>query len=324
MQSHSTTNKYQFDNNFVEAMPAPPRADMVSARQAADAVAHLITIYHKQQQRVLEGTVLPGDSYAQPGHRLSSGSELAERRRTSAMYLTQQTAAAGLTVGGLVLLAWLTGNMGGSLAFAAWIGATGALSLILSYAQHNRELQLSPEALEGERIAYDGDLALYDAKTRRLILTGELDLRRTAKAAHDAEAALLQQRLESRQPVKRMAIAEPDPLPYTVTETDPPLPAHCATTGDPLLEVLLTSVAALYDRDPDGRLVRISHDGRIDGRLPWSARGDLPPVDKERVQSVLASLQPPLIEQRAGGRYYLNTKGYPLQLALRALRAAWR
>lgn len=352
-------NRYDLQGNFIpadyEPPPVQPAADLVRSDDVTAAVQGLIATYGEQQRRVLAGQVLPPEQAAggARGHGYSSAGELAERRKTSGMYLVQQSGAVALTVGGITLIAWLAGAASGGQAFAAWVAATGALSLLLSYRQHRQEQKLSPEGIELERLAWVGSLAEYDAETRREVMIGELGLRRMAMQAESerqqaarleraAEVARLQTQLERRQPQRRPPIEEPEPpawLPAspTVAATAPPLPADCGQTAAPLPAAepvahdtwlerrVLAEVAALYDTDPDGRLVRVNRqDGRIEQRLSWSTRGDLPKLDAERVAAALSAISPPLIEQRAGGRYYLDLRAYPARrMAVRAVQAAW-
>ena len=170
-------------------MPAPVKpvngSDLLAAwRQMADAHERAIP---RQAQ-----TIDVGD-YGR-GNGLSSASELKERRDTSAMYLLSYVLMTAGTIGGLVALAMVTGIVGDSAqAFAFWLAGTGIVSLGLAAWQHRRELSLTPESLEAERIGADYAIAEIDAESRQIIAQAHADsLRLQAQAQlEDATARRL-------------------------------------------------------------------------------------------------------------------------------------
>ena len=157
-------------------------ADLLAAwRQMAD--AHTAAI--PRQAQTIDGAC----DYSGRGSGLSSASELAERRKTSAMYLLSYAMMTGGTIAGLVGLAWLAGIVGDSAqAFAFWIAGTGLASLSLAAWQHRRELALTPESLEELRINGDYDVATVDAESRRILAQAHADGIRLAAQAQLEDA----------------------------------------------------------------------------------------------------------------------------------------
>ena len=346
-------NRYDTYQSFVAAdrPPAPiEQTSLIRRNDVMQAVGGVIEAYSAQQKSLLshaQGEII--DAYQTGGGRTSTAAELAERRKTARLYLMAQTATTAITVGGVAYLAHLAGALDRPGALAVWMFGTGAISLVLIALQHRGEQTLTPEAIAHAEIAAQTEIAALDAESRQIIATAYADAIRagadadrlaaeTRKQAAALDAARLtahfDRRAEDRQR-RRSAIfhaAEVAPPPYTtVTETDHPTDLTVAETAptvtetaappastDPTLTVLLTALATLYETvDPSNPLIKTA--------LPWSARSTaIPPAQKERITDLLDRLDPPLITQGAGGRYYLNVSDYSsARRTARILASAW-
>ena len=95
--------------NYVDAEPgvAMPRADIIRRGDVVDQVGRLIDVYQEQQRAAL-ATV---QADATRGGYLSDAGQVAERRRTSRMYLVTYGVISGMTMAGLVILAALAGAL---------------------------------------------------------------------------------------------------------------------------------------------------------------------------------------------------------------------
>lgn len=303
-------------------MPAPVKpvngSDLLAAwRQMADAHERAIP---RQQ------TIDAGD-YGR-GNGLSSASELAERRKTSRMYLVSYVLMTAGTIGGLVALAAITGVIGDSAqAFAFWLAGTGIISLGLAAWQHRRELSLTPESLEAERIAGDYDIASTDAESRRILAQAHADsLRLQAQAQlEDAQARRLaaqtatqaamaaatrqiaqheepqseRRALASYRPATSATIARSE-LPTWQPERKPFEDSARRKLLDWLLEVYADGNAF----DGDGYLRK----GQV---CPLSARSTLTPAERAQVADMLAQLPTWLLHYDEGRKMWqLNAKRY--------------
>lgn len=359
------TNYYDDRSSFVAAdRPTPAPMEQTSLIRRGDVVQSvngLIEAYSQQQRSLLtqaQGETI--DAY-QTGGRTSSAAELAERRRTARLYLTAQTFTTAITVGGLSYLAHLAGALDRPGALAVWMFGTGAISLALIAIQHRGEQHLTPEAIAHAEINAQTEIAALDAESRQIIAAAYADAIRAGAdadrlaaesrkqaAANDAARLAAQfdrrtdDRRRQRSAIFQAAEVAPPPAvsPYegrvetapAVTETDPRTVATVSATDptvsataapaaptDPTLAVLLGALATLYETvDPANPLIKIA--------LPWSARSTaIPPKEKERITDLLGRLEPPLITQAAGGRYYLNFRDYSsARRTARILANAWQ
>lgn len=349
-------NRYNQEQNFIAAdrPPAPiEQTSLIRRNDVMQAVGGVIEAYSAQQKSLLshaQGEII--DAYQTGGGRTSTAAELAERRKTARLYLMAQTMTTAITVGGIAYLAHLAGALDRPGALAVWMFGTGAISLVLIALQHRGEQTLTPEAIAHAEIAAQTEIAALDAESRQIIAQAYADAIRAGAdadrlaaetrkqtAANDAArlTAQFDRRIDDRQR-RRSAIfhaAEVAPPPAyapTVTETDPPTDltvretaptvtetAAPAASTDPTLTVLLTALATLYETvDPSNPLIKTA--------LPWSARSTaIPPAQKEKITDLLDRLEPPLITQGAGGRYYLNVNDYSsARRTARILASAWQ
>lgn len=291
-------NDTQYRTNFVDAEPgvAMPRADIIRRGDVVDQVGRLIDVYQEQQRAAL-ATV---QADATRGGYLSTADQVAERRKTSRLYLLTYAGVSALTMAGLVILAALAGALNTPASIAVWLTGTGIVTLVLAWVRHGNEFEHSPEGIARHVVNAHWDLSSYEAETRRLSLQWEYraELRRqqaAAQAAADAraQAADRVREIEARRAMQSermmqqaetdnnyMAIAEPDAVAVTSWHDD-----------------LLTWVGELFATDG------MTATGVIKGRVPWSQRSEWSPADKEAARRVCCSLRPALIVQAEGGRW---------------------
>ncbi len=319
------TNRYDQAVNFVAAEPSitiePARADLVRRQDVVNVVDRMITAYSDQQGALLDqvqGETVQGRGF------LSGADQVAERRKTSRMYLLTYGAVAAMTTGGLSYMATLAG-MDGGLSIAGWLFATGALTLLLAWHRHGDEFKHSPEGIARHVIDAHWDVASYESETRRLSLQWEHDAEARRQAAQERAAEhgrqLAQLRVDELD-ARRRAIeaqrAQVDPWrtesPQTLqdgagrTETalqvssidsDAETPTNGAT-GDSWQAALLQWVVTLYEPGA------VTDGGIIRQRAPWAARSPWVESDKAEAQRACVTLRPALIEPAAGGRWRLR------------------
>jgi len=321
------------ERNFVtahaphETPPAPvqPGADLVKRGDVVKLVSGVVDVYTEQQRAALAG--IQSETIDRRGF-LSDANMIAERRKTSGMYLAHYTGVAGMTIGGLVLLAALSGALNAPGALAAWMAGTGISALILAWVRHGDEFKHSPEGIARHLIDWHGSTVAFEAETKRMALRwehdSEQDKRNRAEAAAErARLATLeaerqrnerherdaQQRaemdrvldlLEARSATKQAAV-DPAHLNGATTAPAPPGRAQTAPTWQ---EGLAEWVVGLYVNDG-----AISESGAVKIRAPWSARSNnWPDEAKHEMKRVVLHRKPALFEQLGGGRLRLRTE----------------
>lgn len=316
-----------------------PATSLIRREDIVAGFGDLVRVYQDQQRQAVEGVARPTDQVVDVGRRLSSAEELAERRKTAALFLVALVFVVSLAIAGAVMVAAPKDAQ-----FPLWLLGTGlAAGLVVAWL-YTREQALTPEALERDRQGDDWDIQRRDAKTRRILAEGQVDVwrafadaevetRRAQSRQVDLDSLRIEAELEERRDRRRRAVEDtvaptvwrPSPtVEETVVSTVATVERPSATVGDlpaitdPLFAKVAEVVAGLFDQvNPDNPLITVA--------LPWSARSTaLSPTAKDLVVSKLASLSPPLIESR-NGRYYLNVASYQgPKKALRVLAAAWR
>ena len=332
---------------------SPPAASLIRREDIVAGFGDMIATYRDQQRKTLEGVAYPTGDQGETGRYLSSADEIAERRKTTVVFLVALVVVVSIAIAGAVMVAapedtrlplWLLGT---------GLAAGGAVAWL-----YKREQALTPEALERDRQNNDWDIQRRDAKTRRILAEGQVavwksfadadvETRRAQLRQVDLDSLRIEAELEERRYRRRQAVEEtvgrqfrivgetvgrPSRLSEetveTAVSTEETVGRPLAIVGetvtqlpaitDPVFVKVAEVVAGLYDQvNPDNPLITVA--------LPWSARSTaMSPASKELVVSKLASLSPPLIESR-NGRYYLNVGFYHApKKALRTLAAAWR
>ena len=303
---------------FVQPDPPPaPRTDIVRRQDIIDQFGRIVDVYQDQQRNIL-GTVQTGSA----NQLFSSAGQVAERRKTSRMYLIFYGAVSGAAMAGLMIFAWRNGWSDGPGSFAFWLVGTALVTGVLAWRRHGQELELVPEAILRHIVDWYGWIAEYEAHSRRKAMRWEFEAeeRRAEAAANDnAHARQMAQlriaEMESRQrmqadrttldtpvaPAAQMAASAPPavpPAPPDGNSTDDSAPTWQA--------VLLAFFAALYDRDSAG-WINITDKGVITTQVPWSARAPLPAADKQRMLEIVRS-RPAVVEQGDGGRWRLRVE----------------
>ena len=293
--------------------PPSPRTDIVRRQDVIDQFGRIVDVYQEQQRNLL-GTVQQSSANGL----FSTADQVAERRRTSRMYLLFYGAVSGSAMAGLMIFAWRNGWSDGPGAFAFWLVGTALVTGLLAWRRHGQELELVPEAILRHIVDWYGWIAEYEAHSRRKAMRWEYEAEQRRQAAADADNAHARQmaqlriaEMESRQRMQadRQTLDAPRPAPIdppAITQHDDaprPSPLAPETTWQ---AVLLTFVASLYERESTGWR-NITDRGIITAQVPWSARATLPAADKQRMLDVLRS-RPAIVEQGDGGRWRLRVE----------------
>lgn len=269
---------------------------------------------------------------AQPG--LSSPAELAARNTRFKWVIVAVVVLAAITAAGIVSVAYLAGHVSGAGAIAGWLVLSGVAGYASVTYVHHKEANLSPEALEGERIAGDYDVSATDAESRQILARAYADAVRDDAAARraSAEAQRAANLAYTQAPAQRQMDYTPRERPESPAVDDcsaappetpvrpagtPTAPAAAPAAPDPVL----ASVLDFLDRQHANYVAT----GRtlIQDRLPWSARGAMPQGDKERVEATLAHIVNPPIVAGAGNRLHWNPH-QPWQRTRRLIAEHWR
>lgn len=314
----------------------PVETSLIRREDIVNGFGDLVKVYSDQQRRSIEGTIVGFDEGPRAaGLHLSSSDELAERRKTSRMYIVAQVVVIALGVAGAV---WVAAPEDARL--PVWMLATGGFAAVVIWLQHRKELDFSPEALQSQRDWYEFQIAEADVEARKILLHAQADVyrlygqadleaRQAQRQALDLEGKRIDAQLRRRDEDRRQrwrdivgetVASQPEEagaptVGETVVSTVETV-APTVATVDPTLALVLKTVVELYDQvDPVNPLIKSA--------LPWSARStSMSPTDKSRVADALGKLDPPLIELR-NGRYYLNVAHYGPKLASRALTVVW-
>lgn len=298
--------------NFVPPSQSPevPRTDIVRREDVIRTIDGLLDTYRGQQQVLLSQV---GDNTSM----LSDAAQVAERRKTSGMYLLAYGTVSGLTVGGLAYLATLAGA-DGALSFAGWLAGTGALTLALTWVRHGDEFKHSPEGIARHLLDWHGDIASYEAETRRHSIRWEFDAEERRQQSQETAAAHARQLAELRiaeidaqrraiaeQTERRSAIQWQPAEPALLQESAPNAPAlpTVAATVSTWQDTLIIWINSLYNEAG-----AITAAGIIKGRVPWAQRSAWTDSDKTEARRVCCDMFPRIIEPADGGRWRLRTE----------------
>ncbi len=321
--------------NFVAAMPdavtiEPARTDLVRRQDVVNVVDRMIDGYMTQQSALLDSVT--GETVQGRGF-LSDAGQVAERRKTSRLYLLYYTLIVGMVAGGLVLLAHGAGYLDAGGSFATWLALTGGLALLLGWKRHGDELVLTPESIALRVVDAHETVALYESETRRLAIEWEhgAEARRQAAQERAAEYARQQAQLRideldaRRKAIEAqragiapgVALAQADPYEgrfrvvmgteqAAATEVieviSEPITTH--TDGDTSghwRDSLLVWLATLYQPGV------VTEAGVIRSMVPWSARSSWTEQDKAEARRIMCELRPALIVHD-GNRWRLRTE----------------
>ena len=330
MTTETRPNYYNTGAAFVASDQRPTAVDQTSLIRRHDvmqAVGGVIEAYKVQQSALLDSVT--GETVQGRGF-LSDAGQVAERRKTSRLYLFYYTLIVGMVAGGLVLLAHGAGYLDAGGSFATWLALTGGLALWLGWKRHGDELVLTPESIALRVVDAHENVALYESETRRLAIewehgaeerrqlaqeraaehgrqlaqlrVDELDARRKAIEAQRAQADpyAVQWRTESPQTLQDGAGQAQTALQVQSIDDDATSPTD-ATTGDGWQAALITWIATLYSTPG-----AVTDGGIIKGRTPWAARSSWLESDKREALRACVTMRPALIEQADGGRWRLR------------------
>jgi hypothetical protein len=268
---------------------------------------------------------------AQPG--LSSPAELAARNTRFKWVIVAVVLLAAITAAGIVSVAYLAGHVDGAGALAAWLVLSGVAGYLSVTYVHHREANLSPEALEGERIRGDYDVSATDAESRQILAQAYADAVRDDAAARRASAesqraanlAYTQsptQRQMDYTPVVRASVA---PVADDTLEGMPTTPSQATpiVAPDRDLVAMLEAIDRLYadceQRDSDVIL----------SALPWGNRGDWSIDAKAKADKVLdyftRNYDTPLVYRKGdnGARWRLNRQAWRRNVARAIIAREW-
>ena len=183
-------NRYDSNASFVMADQAPtvatPDTSLLKRQDIVAVTGQMIEAYQGQQRALLgrlQEDVVGGSS----GGFLSDADQVSERRKTSGLYLRTYLLVSALTTGGLAYLAHLAGAAQGA-SLAGWIAGTGALTLLLAWRRHGDEFSHSPEGIARHLLDWHGDIASYEAETRRKAIEWEHQAEERRQAAQEKAA----------------------------------------------------------------------------------------------------------------------------------------
>ena len=300
------------DNRYVAAENPPATIDTIRRADVMAAIGSVVDIYTQQQREALRGVA------ADVGNRgyCSDAGAVAERRKTSRLYLLAYAGVSGLTMAGLVLLAYLGGIVSTPAALATWLAGTGITTLLIIWSRHGTEFRHTPEGLAIHLADWHGSITQYQAETQRQIAMLDFAAERERIAAADAERrqAVELARLRSAEIDNRRRMTEQQrtqweawEAPAAIVPTVPDaLPMDALpTVGDAFAESFVAWVVGLY---ADGN---ISDSGLITSRVPWAARSAWTEADKQRAKRLALSGRPALVEAVDGNRYRLRTEMFP-------------
>ena len=294
------------ERNWVAAEQPPARIDTIRRSDVMTAIGSVVDLYTEQQREALRQVTadVGGRGYC------SDAAAVAERRRTSRLYLILYGLVSSVTMGGLALVAWLAG-IDGALAVAGWMFATGATTLLLAWVRHGDEFAHSPEGIARHLADWHGSITQYQAETQRQIAMLDFAAEQQRIVAADAERrqamelarlriAEMDARRRHNDAIRQPAEAWQDEAPAAIVAQSsaaeqPP------TVGDAFAEQLVGWVVGLYDG-------AIAPDGLITCRVPWAARSAWQDGDKQRAKRILCNGRPAMIEATAGGRYRLRVE----------------
>jgi hypothetical protein len=323
MTVETRPNYYNTGAAFVAADQRPTPVDQTSLIRRNDvmqAVGGVIEAYKVQQAALLDSVT--GETVQGRGF-LSDAGQVAERRKTSRLYLGYYTLIVGMVAGGLVLLAHGAGYLDAGGSFATWLSMTGVLALALGWKRHGDELVLTPESIALRVVDAHENVALYESETRRLAIEWEHDAEQRRQAAQEKAAEhgrqLAQLRVDEldarrkaieAQTDRRLYAEPPQTLQDGVGRTeaalqvqsidDAPTGDSSGTVGDGWQGALVQWVAALYEPG------NMTADGIIRQRAPWAARSSWVESDKAEARRVCCEMYPKLIEPASGGQWRLR------------------
>ena len=306
-------NESRTMHNFVAAVAPdqvtiePARADLIRRADVVQTVDRMITAYSDQQGALLSQV----QQDATGGGFLSNAQQVDARRRMSRMYLTHQTTVTGMVAAGVVGIAYIAGVVDTGGAFVGWLALTGITALVLSTAMHRQEMQHSPEGIARHLLDWHGDIASYEAETRRLSLQWEHAAEERRQAAQDRAAEhgrqLAQLRVDELDARRRTIEAQRAQMyaesPSTaiagrgdaVTGSqvqsidDAPNDDSSGAVGDGWQGALVRWVASLYEPG------NVTDTGLIRAMVPWSARSPWLESDKGKAKEVMCEYKPALI-----------------------------
>ena len=248
-----------------------------------------------------------------------------------------------ITALGIVLVAQRAMELGTVETIAGWLVLSGLGGYASATWVHHRESQLTPEALESERIAGDYDIAATDAESRQIIarafaksIENDSETKRlNSEAQRLANLSLLERSKPQERPQRagRVFYDESDlddyetpvcaPESPTTATYDAELPVQPTIQPDKDLAAMLEAIDRLYreceQRDSDV----------IVSALPWGNRGEWSIDAKSKADKVLdyftRNYDTPLVYRgnQNGARWRLNRQAWKRNVARAIIAREW-
>ena len=288
-------------------------------------------------------TTAPADNRHPQVTGIASKDELASRNERFKWTTVAVIVLSSITAAGIVLVAQRQMELDTVAAIAGWLFLSGAGGYASALLVHRTESRLTPEALEGERIAGDYDIAATDAESRQIIArafaTSIENDSETKRANAEAQRMANQSLLERSKPVQapqRAPVQAYDELDQDDYEqpVQAPFAPTLATWDDDEWEGLQPMTPIAPDRDLVAMLNHIDQlyadcDKRdsdvIMLTLQWGNRGEWSIDAKAKADRVLVYFDPPLIHRKneSGARWRLNRQAWRRPVARLTIAREW-
>ena len=121
---------------------SPPAASLIRREDIVEGFSDMIATYRDQQRKTLEGVAYPA-AQVERGSYLSSADEIAERRKTTVVFLVALVFVVSIAIAGAVLVAAPEDTR-----LPLWLLGTGLAAGLAVAWLYKREQALTPEALE--------------------------------------------------------------------------------------------------------------------------------------------------------------------------------
>ena len=274
---------------------------------------------------------------------LSSRDELASRNERFKWTIIAVVVLSAITALGIVLVAQRAMEIDAFETIAGWLVLSGLGGYASATWVHHRESRLTPEALEGERIAGDYDIAATDAESRQIIarafatsIENDSETKRLNAEAIRAQNMSLLERPKPPQAPTRAPVsygAYSDDYADETPQQAPFAPTMAAYDGDEW-EGLQPMTPIAPDRDLVAMLNHIDQlyadcDKRdsdvIMLTLQWGNRGEWSIDAKAKADRVLVYFDPPLIHRKneSGARWRLNRQAWRRPVARLTIAREW-
>ena len=278
---------------------------------------------------------------------ISSPDELSARNERFRWTTVEVVILVAITAAGIVLIVQRAMELDTVATIAGWLVLSGFGGVASATWVSHQESQLTPEAIEMERVRGDYDIAtLYAESNGKVVGAIAESIILDAQTKHlnaEAQRAANMAYLESSKPVQRPQRAPVQAYDDSYQDYDEqpvcaPESPSLATWNDGESEELIVAPTIAPDRDLIAMLAEIDrvyahceehNSDIITLKLQWGDRGDWDADVKEKAKRVLAyfadNYDAPLIYRgnENGGRYRLNRQAWKRQVARLIIAREW-